>query len=236
MLWNCCFRFFFLPRPGLNDFWVSLKYEKLLEVCFKCGLIVHDNRFCRSNQKKITSQFGKKFIAFSPWLRSENSLTPPGIYDQLVDLDIYNSDEDPTRLQGDLEHATSVPSRRHSEEMNQTNTDHASKNKSSNGQKEVESHAGVMNLERLMAKALRENCYEKGQGAGVTPSTNLMSEQVKASLTNITPAGTHILSYSGTNPSLLLEIKLPLQELTTSGPSVQPHSKARIHCHNPIFP
>jgi hypothetical protein len=31
----------FLPRNNLSDIWVSLKYERLPECCFRCGIIGH---------------------------------------------------------------------------------------------------------------------------------------------------------------------------------------------------
>lgn len=54
---------FFLPRPGLNDLWISLKYERLPEFCFSCGVIGHDCRFCGTTQTKLKNQYGVKSTA-----------------------------------------------------------------------------------------------------------------------------------------------------------------------------
>lgn len=46
---------FFLPRPSLSDLWINLKYEKLPKICFRCGLLGHDSRFCDINHKTLSN-------------------------------------------------------------------------------------------------------------------------------------------------------------------------------------
>jgi cell division septation protein DedD len=76
----------FLPRNELDDVWIGLKYEKMPEFCYKCGLIGHEVNGCYSAATYISNQFDHKFPAFGPWLRSDNEDRPPGIYDKSVDL------------------------------------------------------------------------------------------------------------------------------------------------------
>jgi hypothetical protein len=73
---------FFLPRPGLNDLWINLKYEKLPDTCFNYGLLDHDGRTCGINPLKQSNQFGVKFLAYGQWMRTENFLIPPRVYDR----------------------------------------------------------------------------------------------------------------------------------------------------------
>ena len=73
---------FFLPRPRLNDLWINLKYEKLPDTCFNCGLLDHDGRSCDINPLKLSNQFGVKFLAYGQWMRTENFLIPLGVYDR----------------------------------------------------------------------------------------------------------------------------------------------------------
>ena len=75
----------FLPRNELDDVWIGLKYEKMPDFCYKCGLIRHEANGCYSAASYISNQFDHKFPAFGPWLRSDNEDRPPGIYDKPVD-------------------------------------------------------------------------------------------------------------------------------------------------------
>uniref|UniRef100_A0A2N9I4W7 Reverse transcriptase domain-containing protein n=1 Tax=Fagus sylvatica TaxID=28930 RepID=A0A2N9I4W7_FAGSY len=119
----------FLPRPELNDLWIGLKYEKLPE-------------------------FGEKFIAYGPWLRLENELTPPGIYDRSSNLEASNSDEETPATRRESEQENSPSTRQDNQETAKLKED----NKKSNRQNEVEQQNGITSLARLMAEALQADC------------------------------------------------------------------------------
>lgn len=36
-----------IPRPGLSKVWVSAKFEKLQQYCFRCGILGHDQKMCK---------------------------------------------------------------------------------------------------------------------------------------------------------------------------------------------
>ena len=59
---------FFLPRPGLSDLWIGIKYEKIPEFCFNCGFIGHNFKECSTTPKMIPNPFGKSFQTFGPWV------------------------------------------------------------------------------------------------------------------------------------------------------------------------
>ena len=70
----------FLPRRGLKDLWIGLKYEKLPDLCLKCGIMGHESKFCGCQPSTLSNEHGFRFPAFGPWMRTENDLSPPGIY------------------------------------------------------------------------------------------------------------------------------------------------------------
>jgi hypothetical protein len=78
----------FLPRHERHDIWISLKYERLPEFCFRCGIIGHTNIHCEKNRVVLTNEFGRKFPAFGEWLHSGNDKTPPGIYDNTPEITV----------------------------------------------------------------------------------------------------------------------------------------------------
>lgn len=43
-----------VPRRNLSNVWVTVKYEKLQDLCFSCGIIGHDQRSCKE-EKQMSS-------------------------------------------------------------------------------------------------------------------------------------------------------------------------------------
>jgi hypothetical protein len=72
----------FLPRYERTNIWISLKYERLPEFCFRCGIIGHTDVQCETNRVVLTNEFGRKFPAFGDWLHCGNDKTPPGLYEK----------------------------------------------------------------------------------------------------------------------------------------------------------
>ena len=72
----------FLPRPNLDDLWVSLKFEKISQICYIYGIIRHDEKDCGRDLYKLQNPFGVKFEASGSWLRPENDHIPIGVYNK----------------------------------------------------------------------------------------------------------------------------------------------------------
>ena len=73
----------FLPRLGLPDLWIGLKYEKLSELCYKCGTLGHAEKECFLCKALLSNQHGIRFPAFGEWLRIENDRALPDIYERI---------------------------------------------------------------------------------------------------------------------------------------------------------
>ncbi len=73
----------FLPRIGLKDLWIGLKYEKLLDICYKCGILGHKSRFYVLPPYTLSNEFRVRFIALGPWLQTNSDLSPLDIYAKL---------------------------------------------------------------------------------------------------------------------------------------------------------
>ena len=84
-----------MPRPGLPDFWIGLKFEKLSDLCFKCGILGHAEKECVREKAILSNQHGVKFPTFGEWIRSENDKVP---------LDIYAIEECTSPIHGEKHH------------------------------------------------------------------------------------------------------------------------------------
>lgn len=77
---------FFLPRIGLSDLWIGIKYKKKTpDFCFNRGWIGHAYRECSSPPTMIKNPFRSFFQAFGSWVRADNGEQPINIYSRLMD-------------------------------------------------------------------------------------------------------------------------------------------------------
>lgn len=44
---------FWVPRPGMSQIWVTVKYEKLQNFCYNFGRVGHDLRSCRKQKTHV---------------------------------------------------------------------------------------------------------------------------------------------------------------------------------------
>ncbi|KAL0015798.1 hypothetical protein SO802_002867 [Lithocarpus litseifolius] len=70
----------FLPHPNLNDMWISLKYEKIYELCYNCSIIGHKEKHCQGDTFYLQNLHGIMFFAVGSWLRPENDRIPTDAY------------------------------------------------------------------------------------------------------------------------------------------------------------
>lgn len=57
---------FWLQRNSLPKIWVYIRYEKLMDFCFNCGRLGHDQKMCKNKRALDTTNPGKS--TYGPWL------------------------------------------------------------------------------------------------------------------------------------------------------------------------
>ncbi|KAF4385017.1 hypothetical protein F8388_010615 [Cannabis sativa] len=62
---------FYLRRQILNDLWIQYKYEKLPKLCFKCGLLTHEQSTCFKSPTIIKDANDNFFPMYGVWLKNE---------------------------------------------------------------------------------------------------------------------------------------------------------------------
>ncbi|KAF4390189.1 hypothetical protein G4B88_005107, partial [Cannabis sativa] len=62
---------FFLRRQRLKDLWLQYKYERLPKVCFKCGILTHDQSTCFKPPTIIKDASGNFYPMYGIWLKSD---------------------------------------------------------------------------------------------------------------------------------------------------------------------
>uniref|UniRef100_A0A803QB76 Reverse transcriptase domain-containing protein n=1 Tax=Cannabis sativa TaxID=3483 RepID=A0A803QB76_CANSA len=62
---------FFLRRQKLKDLWIQYRYEKLPKLCFKCGLLTHDQSTYFKVPTIVKDEFGNFYPMFGVWLKND---------------------------------------------------------------------------------------------------------------------------------------------------------------------
>ncbi|KAF4358456.1 hypothetical protein G4B88_020134 [Cannabis sativa] len=62
---------FFLRRQRLKDLWIQYRYEKLPKICFKCGILNHDQGCCFKAPTIVKDAHGNYYPMYGVWLKND---------------------------------------------------------------------------------------------------------------------------------------------------------------------
>ncbi|KAF4364005.1 hypothetical protein G4B88_014962 [Cannabis sativa] len=62
---------FFLRRQKLKDLWIQYRYEKLPKLCFKCGILNHDQSMCFKAPTIVKDAQGNFYPMYGVWLKND---------------------------------------------------------------------------------------------------------------------------------------------------------------------
>ncbi|KAF4374430.1 hypothetical protein G4B88_026317 [Cannabis sativa] len=62
---------FFLRRQKLKDLWLQYRYEKLPKLCFKCGILTHDQSTCFKPPTVVKDTMGNYYPLYGTWLKND---------------------------------------------------------------------------------------------------------------------------------------------------------------------
>ncbi|KAF4391741.1 hypothetical protein G4B88_005627 [Cannabis sativa] len=62
---------FYLRRKGIKDLWIQYQYEKLPKMCFKCGALSHEMKFCFKTPTVIKDDKGSFFPMYGTWMNED---------------------------------------------------------------------------------------------------------------------------------------------------------------------
>ncbi|KAF4378713.1 hypothetical protein F8388_006164 [Cannabis sativa] len=62
---------FYLRRKGVKDLWIQYQYERLPKMCFKCGALSHEMKFCFKTPTVIKDDKGSFFPMYGTWMNED---------------------------------------------------------------------------------------------------------------------------------------------------------------------